>query len=65
MALRPGDFVERRCGYGVARFGRIVGPIRRGHDSWYVSVADGITCCDYGSDLLPLLDAQPGRHPIR
>jgi hypothetical protein len=65
MPLRPGDFVERRSGYGTARFGRVVGPIRLGYDSWYVSIGDGITYCDYGTDLRPLLDVQPQRRLIR
>jgi hypothetical protein len=59
VAFAPGDFVERIDGYGTARFGRIVGPIRRGCDSWYVSIGGGITCCDYGVDLRPLFDEEP------
>jgi hypothetical protein len=60
----PGDFVERLDGFGTARFGRIVGPIRQGCDSWYVSVGDAITYCDYGTDLRPLLDVHPARPGI-
>jgi hypothetical protein len=63
MSLAPGDFVERRDGFGAARFGRVVGPIRQGCDSWYVSIGDGIICSDYGIDLLPLLDATSAARP--
>jgi hypothetical protein len=65
VAFAPGDFVERLDGYGTARFGRIIGPIRRGCDSWYVAIGDAITYSDYGTNLRPLLDAETSRHPKR
>ena len=58
MPFAPGDFVERLDGYGTARYGRIVGPIRQDGDSWYVSIGGGITYGDYGVNLRPLLDEQ-------
>ena len=65
MPFKAGDFVERRGGYGSARFGRIVGPIRRDHDSWYVSIGEGIICCDYGADLSPLLEVREDQNSRR
>ncbi len=59
VAFAPGDFVERLDGYGTARFGRVIGPIRQGCDTWYVAIGEGITYSDYGVNLRPLLDAEP------
>jgi hypothetical protein len=53
VQFAPGDLVERRHGYGTARFGRIVGPIRQGYDTWYVKADAGLTYADYGCDLEP------------
>ena len=59
MQFAPGDLVERRHGYGPARFGRIVGPIRRGYDTWYVRADAGLTFADYGCDLEPFRLSPP------
>lgn len=51
MSFEPGDHVERRCGRGESRTGRILGRVREGYDAWYVTTGMGMTYCDNGRDL--------------
>jgi hypothetical protein len=49
--LDVGDWVERRYGYGDARWGRITGRALAGHDCWVVASINGSVYRDNGRDL--------------
>lgn len=49
--LSVGDWVERRYGYGEARWGRITGRAVEGHDCWAVAATNGSVYRDLGHDL--------------
>jgi hypothetical protein len=58
--MRPldvGDWVERRYGYGDARWGRVAGRAIEGHDCWVIASIDGSVYRDNGRDLF--ISTQP------